>query len=115
MSIKKSFGASLQTTDTTLYTVPTGKKAEWVLIYATDTSGSTTDFDMDYYDASETTTLKILDDFGLSANDFFKVGGEPNAFIMMEEGDKIIGRCKANDDVTVLVSVIEHNDIIQGG
>ena len=113
--IKKSFGAQLQTTDTTLYTVPTGKKAEWVLIYATDTSGSTTDFDIDMYDASESATMKVLDGYGLSANDFFKVGGEPNAFIMLDEGDKIIGRCKANDDVTCLVSVIEHNDIIQGG
>lgn len=113
--IKKSFGASLQTTDTTLYTVPTGKKAEWVLIYATDTTGSTTDFDMDYYDSSSSTTLKILDGYSLSANDFFKIGGEPNAFIMMAEGDKIIGRCKANNDVTVLVSIIEYNDLIQGG
>lgn len=113
--IKKSFGASLQTTDTTLYEVPVGKKAEWVLIYATDVSGSTTNFDVDYYDASETTTLKILDTYSLSANDFFKVGGEPNAFIMMEAGDKIIGRTASNDDVTILVSVIESNDIIQGG
>jgi|11BtaG_2_1085332.scaffolds.fasta_scaffold03160_3 hypothetical protein len=115
MSIKKSFGASLQTTDTTLYTVPAGKKAEWVLIYATDTAGSTTSFDVDYYDASETATLAILDGKSLSANDFFKVGGEPNAFIMMAGGDKIIGRCASNDDVTMLISVIESNDIIQGG
>jgi len=113
--IKKSFGASLQTTDTTLYEVPTGKKAEWVLIYATDVSGSTTNFDIDFYDASETTTLKVLDSYSISANDFFKIGGEPNAFIMMAEGDKIIGRTATNDDVTVLVSVIESNDIIQGG
>ena len=115
MSIKKSFGASLQTTDTTLYTVPDGKKAEWVLIYATDVSGSTTNFDIDFYDASETTTLKVLDSYSISANDFFRIGGEPNAFIMMNEGDKIIGRTATNDDVTVLVSVIESNDIIQGG
>lgn len=113
--IKKSFGASLQTTDTTLYEVPPNKRAEWVLIYATDTSGSTTDFDVDYYDASETATLKILDTYGLSANDFFKVGGEPNAFIMMEAGDKIIARCKANDAVTCLVSVIETNALVTGG
>ena len=109
--IKKSFGASLQTTDTDVYTVPAGKKAEWVLIYATDTSGSTTDFDIDMYDASANATLKVLDGYGLSANDFFKIGGEPNAFIMMDSGDKIVARCKANDDVTLLVSVIEHEDL----
>ena len=109
--IKKSFGASLQTTDTDVYTVPAGKKAEWVRIYATDTSGSTTDFDIDMYDASANATLKVLDGYGLSANDFFKIGGEPNAFIMMDSGDKIVARCKANDDVTLLVSVIEHEDL----
>lgn len=113
--IKKSFGASLQTTDTTLYEVPVNKRAEWVLIYATDTSGSTTNFDIDYYDASETATMKILDGFSISANDFFKIGGEPNAFIMMEAGDKIIGRCASNDDVTCLVSVIETNALVTGG
>lgn len=113
--IKKSFGASLQTTDTTLYEVPSSKRAEWVLIYATDTSGSTTDFDVDYYDASEAATLKILDGYSLSANDFFRIGGEPNAFIMMNPGDKIIARCKSNNDVTMLVSVIEHHNVIQGG
>lgn len=109
--IKKSFGASLQTTDTDVYTVPAGKKAEWVLIYATDTSGSTTDFDVDMYDASANATLKVLDGYGLSANDFFKIGGEPNAFIMLDAGDKIVARCKTNDDVTLLVSVIEHEDL----
>ena len=113
--IKKSFGASLQTTDTTLYEVPTNKKAEWVLLYATDAGGSTTDFSVDLYDASETATLAVLNQYGLSAKDFFKLGGEPNAFTMMYAGDKIIARCATNDAVTMLVSVIEYNDIIQGG
>jgi hypothetical protein len=109
--IKKSFGASLQTTDTEVYVVPNGKKAEWVLIYATDTSGSTTNFDVDMYDASANATLTILDNYSISANDFFKVGGEPNAFVMMDAGDKIIGRCASNNDVTLMVSVIEHEDL----
>lgn len=113
--IKKSFGASLQTTDTTLYEVPANKRAEWVLIYATDVSGSTTNFDIDMYDASEAATIKILDGYSISANDFFRIGGEPNAFVMMEAGDKIIGRCASNDDVTCLVSVIETNALVTGG
>lgn len=113
--IKKSFGASLQTTDTTLYEVPINKQAEWVLIYATNTSGSTSNFDVNYYDASESATLPILDGYSLSANDFFKVGGEPNAFIMMKAGDKIVASCASNDDVTLLVSVIETNALVTGG
>jgi len=33
----------------------------------------------------------------------------------MYEGDKIIASCATNDAITMLVSVIEENDIIQGG
>lgn len=113
--IKKSFGAPLQTTDTLIYQVPDGKRAEWVILYATNVIGSTSNFDVDYYDASENSTLEILDGYSLSSNDFFKIGGEYHAFIAMYEGDKIIGRAAANNDITLLVSVIEYNDIIQGG
>jgi hypothetical protein len=34
---------------------------------------------------------------------------------MMHEGDKIIARCDADNDVSMLISVIEYNDIILGG
>jgi hypothetical protein len=87
--IKKSFGASLLIADTTLYEVPAGKKAEWVLLYATDVSGSTTDFSVDFYDASASATLAVFFEYSLSAKTFFKIGGEINNFIMMHEGDKI--------------------------
>lgn len=113
--IKKSFGASLQTTDTTLYEVPAGKKAEWVLLYATDVGGSTTNFSVDIYDSSADATLGVLNGYSLASNDFFKLGGEPNAFTMLYEGDQIKARCASNDAVTLLISVIEHNEIIKGG
>ena len=113
--IKKSFGASLLIADTTLYEVPAGKKAEWVLLYATDVSGSTTDFSVDFYDASASATLAVFFEYGLTAKTFFKIGGEINNFIMMHEGDKIIARCDADNDVSMLISVIEYNDIILGG
>ena len=113
--IKKSFGAVLQSTDTTIYEVPVNKRAEWVLIYATDTSGSSTKLYVDYYDASESATMEILNDYSMSANDFFKVGGEPNAFIMMEAGDKVIARAENNNDISFFVSVIETNALVTGG
>ena len=113
--IRKTFGASLQTTDTTLYEVPTGKKAQWVLVYATNVSGSTSNFTVDFYDSSETSTLSIFDTYSLSSKEFFQIGGNINEFVAMYEGDKIIGSCATNDDITMLVSVIEENDIIQGG
>jgi hypothetical protein len=113
--IKKTFGASLQTTDTTLYEVPTSKKAQWVLLYATNTSGSTTNFSVGFYDSSESATLDVFDGYSLSSKEFFKIGGEFNEFISMKEGDKIVASCATNDAITMLVSVIEENDIIQGG
>ena len=113
--IKKTFGAPLQTTDTTLYEVPTGKKAQWVLVYATNVSGSTSNFTVDFYDSSETATLSIFDAYSLSSKEFFQIGGNINEFVAMYEGDKIIANCATNNSITMLVSVIEENDIIQGG
>ena len=113
--IKKTFGGSLLTTDTTLYEVPAEKKSQWVLLYATNTSGSTTHFSVDYYDSSESATLAIFDGYGLSSKEFFKIGGEFNEFVSMKAGDKIIASCDSNNAVTMLVSIIEENDIIQGG
>lgn len=113
--IRKTFGASLLTTDQTLYTVPESKKAQWVILYATNVSGSTSNFDVSFYDASTSATLQVLDGYSLSANDFFKIGGEINAFIMLYAGDQIKARCATNNAVSLLVSVIEENDVIQGG
>jgi len=113
--IKKTFGSSLLTTDTTLYEVPAGKKAQWVLIYATNTSGSTTSFSVNVYDSSEAATLAVFDGYSLSSKEFFKIGGGCNEFIAMYEGDKIVASSGTNNAVTMLVSIIEENDIIQGG
>ena len=110
--IKKSFGAVLTGTPATIYTVPTGKKAEWVLMYLKNSSGSTGTAEVDFTDASASATLPILDGYSLSSKEFFQIGGGFNEFIMMEEGDSI--SASASQTMTILVSVIEYNDIIQG-
>lgn len=111
--IKKSVGKILTTTLTDIYTVPSSKKAEWVMLYITNTSGSTQSFNVDYYDASEATTFPIFDAYSLSAKEFFQIGGDYNEFIYMQAGDKI--KASATGSMTLLVSLIEHNDVIQGG
>jgi hypothetical protein len=78
--IKKSFGAALTASPATIYTVPTGKKA---------------------------------DGYSISSKEFFQIGGPVNAFIMMGEGDSI--SASASQAMTLLISVIETNDIILGG
>jgi hypothetical protein len=111
--LKKSVGAVLTTTLTDVYTVPSSKKAEWVMLYVTNTSGSTATFDVEYYDASESTSFPIFDGYSLSAKNFFQIGGDYNEFIYMQAGDKI--KASSSAPMTLLVSLIEHNDIIQGG
>ena len=111
--IKKSVGAVLTTTLTDIYTVPNSKKSEWVMLYITNTSGSTQSFDVDYYDASEDSTFSLFDGYSLSSKEFFHIGGNYNEFIYMQAGDKI--KASATGAMTLLVSLIEHNDVIQGG
>jgi hypothetical protein len=113
--INKSAGAPLTggAALADIYEVPTGKRARWVLMYITNTSGSNGTVDVKFYDASATATLSVLEDYTISSKDFLQVGGTIHAFIMMEEGDKI--QANATQNMTILVSVIEENVIIQGG
>ena len=113
MSIRKSFGGALTGTAQDIYEVPAGKRAQWVLMYVSNTSGSNGNCDVDFYDASETATLPILDGYTVTAKQYFQIGGDYNSFITMEEGDKI--SASATQSMTILLSVIEENVIIQGG
>lgn len=111
--IKKSFGLALTSSYQTLYTVPTGKKAEWVLLYVTNTSGSTSSFDVRIWNEANQAYLTMFDSYSLSSREFFKIGGGENEFVMLAEGDKI--EAMDGSGMTMLISVIEYNDIIQGG
>ena len=111
--IKKSFGASLTGTLQDIYEVPAGKRAHWVLMYVSNTSGSNGNCDVDFYDASATATLPVLDTYTVTAKQYFQIGGDYNSFITMEEGDKI--SASATQSMTLLLSVIEENAVIQGG
>jgi hypothetical protein len=111
--IKKTFGGALTTTLTDIYEVPAGKKAEWVMLYITNTSGSTATFNVKFYDASAATALTVFDGYSLSSKEFFQIGGDYNEFIFMEEGDKI--QASSSAGMAILVSLKEYNDIIKGG
>jgi hypothetical protein len=55
----------------------------------------------------------MFDGYSLASSEFFKIGGGANEFVMLAEGDKIEALDGAG--MTMMVSVIEYNDIIQGG
>jgi hypothetical protein len=107
MATKRSVGAALTTTLTDIYEVPANKRAEWILVYITNTAGSSENVTVTYYDASQSASLPILAGYSLSSKEFFQLGGQYNEFIMMEAGDKI--QASATSSATILVSVIEHN------
>ena len=113
MSIRKTYGKVLTGTSQTVYTVPQGKRTQWVLMYITNTSGSNGTVEVDYYSAEQAATFSVLEGFTVTAKQFFQIGGEVNAFIMMQEGDSI--SASATQPMTMLVSLIEENAIIQGG
>lgn len=111
--IKKTFANTAATVWETIYEVPNSKKADWVLLYAVNEANSTEDFSLRVYKASADTTLPIFVNKPLASNEFFKIGGGYNEFIALQNGDKI--ESLTSGDTTILVSLIEYNDIIQGG
>jgi hypothetical protein len=112
--IKKSFGKHLTAgVLTDIYTVPEGARAEWTLLYVTNPGSNNKTIEIDYYNAETDTTLIILDGYIVNAKDYLKLGGGATDFIILKEGDKIKAQGEAGSNFSVLISVIEHNNIVQ--
>ena len=106
--INKSFGAHITSSGTTtLYTVPTNKKAEYRAAYITNTAGSNGTVTM------VIAGLNFLVGHTISSKDILHLGGRENDFIVLTAGQTITGTSTQN--MTMIVSIIEYNDIIQGG
>jgi hypothetical protein len=100
---------------TDIYTVPEGIRTEWCLMFITNPdSNNNKTIEIDYYNAASDTTFVILSGYTINATDFFQMGGGQNEFIIMSEGDKIKAKGQTGSSFSVLVSVIEHNNIVQG-
>ena len=111
--IRKSFPMALTSTLQTIYTVPAGKSGELVLVFVSNTSGSNGNFDLTVYNAATATTLTMFNDYTVTGKQFFEIGGQPNQYVMLNEGDYI--QMSASQSMTAFVNIIEHNDIIKGG
>lgn len=112
--IKKSFGLSLTPEVLTdIYTVPEGARTEWTLLYVTNPGSNNKAIEVDYYNAASDSTIVILDGYIINAKDFLKIGGNYTDFIILNENDKIQVRGETGSNFSVLVSVIEHNNIVQ--
>ena len=107
MATKRSVGTALSSSLTDIYEVPANRRAEWVLLFLTNTSGSTETFNVTYYNKAADASLPILDGKSLSSKEVFQMGGGYNEFVMLEAGDKI--QASSTHAATILISVIEHN------
>ena len=92
-------------TDTAVYTVPTGYYATMKLLYIHNTGGSTKHITAQWYDASLNTTLDILTQLNLTTKEYLQLNG--NAYIVMEEGDKLKVTTEAGSTFTVIASFDE--------
>jgi len=111
--IKKSSALTTTTSLQTIYTVPNGKRAEWKMLWVSNVSGSNGTFDVTYYNKVNDITFSFFSNHVLSAKDFFQIGGEYYEFVTMQEGDYV--QISSTQPMTAVISVIEYNDIIQGG
>ena len=75
------------TVDTTVYTCPKGYYAKFTVMYIHNTGGSTKHITVQWYDASANTTLDILTQYNFTSKNYLQFDG--NAYIVLEEGDKI--------------------------
>jgi len=112
--IKKTFAKGLNGLNTfaDIYTVPTSKKSEFRLLYITDTAGNGINVDVQYV-PNGGTAIDLLKDYSISQKEFVQIGGGEYEFINMNAGDVI--KARASGFATIIISVIESNDIIQGG
>jgi hypothetical protein len=112
--IKKSVYGGLEVFTSTLYTVPNSKKAEWVMMYVTNIGGSTASFNL--YIQPEGQPYSVLyNGKTLSSKATLKMGGAVNDFIMLPAGTQIKASASSSSAIEIVISVIEHDDIIQGG
>ncbi len=72
---------------TTVYTVPTGYYAKFIVMYVHNTGGSTKHITVQWYDASLAATYDILTSYDFTSKQYLQFDGA--AYIVLEEGDKI--------------------------
>jgi hypothetical protein len=73
--------------DTTVYTCPRGYYSKFTVMYIHNTGGSTKHITVQWFDSSASTTLDILTALDFSTKEYLQFDG--NAYIVLEEGDKI--------------------------
>ena len=73
--------------DTTVYTCPRGYYSKFTVMYIHNTGGTTKHITVQWFDARANSKLNILTALDFSSKTYLQFDG--NAYIVLEEGDKI--------------------------
>jgi hypothetical protein len=84
---------------TTVYTVPTGYCAKWTLMYLFNNTGSTKAIAAYWRDTSALADIYVMDS-GVSSKNYVRMDG--GAYVMMEEGDKIMMLSEAGSSFSTI-------------
>ena len=101
-----SVGANLTaTTNTTLYTVPTGYYARVVLLRAANATGSNKHITFDWVDTSASATYSLVYQTAVTSKTTQDWGGV--SYFVMEEGDILKAQSEAASTFSVVVTIEE--------
>ena len=110
--IKKSLAKHLTPeVMTDLLVVPTGKRIEVVMIWATNPGTSNKKLELDMYNKENDETIVLLDDYTINSKGILQLGGDYNTFVCMQAGDKLMAEGNNNSNFTIIVSYIEREDL----
>ena len=108
---KVSVGREItDTTEYTLYTVPTGYRASWNLLYLINNTASAKGFTVTWYDADDNEVAHVFLNYPVSANDYIMFNS--GAWVNLEENQYITVKCEdsgAHGDVIASFEVERNN------
>tara|TARA_R110000803_G_scaffold115418_2_gene183888 strand:+ start:244 stop:588 length:345 start_codon:yes stop_codon:yes gene_type:complete len=84
ISVGKNLVASVKTT---IYQIPKGHFAEWLLLYVSNANGVNKEVTVWWYDKTANTEVLIIDRYPLTSSQFLKF--DSSAYVVLEEGDEI--------------------------
>lgn len=97
---------------TTMFTVPDRTRAHWNLLYAINNTSQSKNFSAWWYDASEGVSVAVVDNYPLTAKNFFMLDG--NSYVVLDEGDEIHVKSETGSTCTCIVTVeIENKQTVQ--
>lgn len=86
-------------TPVTVYTVPAGYYAKWVLMYLYNNSGSTKSISVYWRDSSASSNLYVYNST-ISSKEYVRFDG--GAYVVMEEGDTIVMQDEAGSSFSTI-------------